>query len=293
VATLRRKITGDSDRDWCAAEAVPTLVQILQAEDKPLRLLLVQLLARIKGATASQALAGRAVFDVSDEVREAAVAALATRDAVDYRAALLDAMRHPWPAAAEFAAEALVNLKEASSLPALIDLLDQPSPTDPVVTKVGASELKAVREMVRVNHLRNCMLCHAPSLGTTELVRGLVPDPKQPLPPSFSPQYYDNNPRGQFVRADITYLKQDFAVPQPVASQFIWPTYQRFDYLVRTRPLPAAEKVFREPKTGPANPQRDSALFALRELTGEDGGETSDGWRLILQRALANAAKRQ
>lgn len=291
VATLKGKIAGDLERKWLVPEAVPTLEQILQAEDKPLRIYLVQLLAQIKGPAAGQALANRALFDVSDEVREAAVAALGKRDPVEYRDVLLAGLRHPWPAAAEFAAEALINLKETAVLIALVNLLDEPTANEPFVTKVGDADVKVVREMVRVNHLRNCMLCHAPSADRSDLVRGLVPDPKQPLPPSFSTQYYENS-RGQFVRADITYLKQDFSVPQPAAQRFAWPTYQRYDYLVRTRPLPATEKIFRDAKTGPSNPQRDSTLFALRELTGEDGGNTSDGWRLVLQRALNNAAKR-
>src|SRR5262245_52390481 len=102
VATLKTKIVGDLERKWLVPEAVPTLEQILQAEDKPLRLYMIQLLAQIKGPAASQTLANRAVFDVSDEVREAAVAALGKRDPVEYRDVLLAGLRHPWPAAAEF-----------------------------------------------------------------------------------------------------------------------------------------------------------------------------------------------
>src|SRR5262245_8026993 len=168
VKTLKSKIENSGPCVLVAPEAVPTLTQILQAEDKQLRLYLVQLLERIKGPAASQALANRAVFDVSDEVREAAVAALRKRDAVEYRDILVAGLRHPWPAAAEFAAEALVNLKDASVLPALIDLLDQPPPNEPFVTKVGNADAKVIREMVRVNHLRNCVLCHAPSMGATD-----------------------------------------------------------------------------------------------------------------------------
>jgi hypothetical protein len=62
--------------------------------------------------------------------------------------------------------------------------------------------------------------------------------------------------------------------------------------MVRTRPLPAAERLFREPRKGPIYPQRDAVLFALRELTGEDHGVDSDGWTQALQRGLNDTAKR-
>jgi hypothetical protein len=292
TGALRIKLDRDGDEVWATPEGVPALVQILQAEDKPVRLLLVELLAKSKCRSATEALAQRAVFDISDAVREAAVNALRTRPVAEYQGVLFSAMRYPWPAAAEFAAEALINLNEASALQPLIELLDEPAANEPVVAKVGLAEVKAVREMVRINHLRNCVLCHAPSLGNSDLVRGLIPDPKLPVPPTFTPQYYDNS-RGSFVRADITYLRQDFAVVQPVAGQAIWPSHQRFDFVVRTRPQTADEKAGRDPRSIPTNRQRDSVLFALRELTGQDAGDTSDGWREMLREALTHSGRKQ
>src|SRR5262249_26432000 len=75
--------------EWLRVEALPPLRQLLRHEDEPLRLPLVELLAEIHEPPASVALAQRAVFDLSPEVRAAAVRALAGRPADDYRAMLL------------------------------------------------------------------------------------------------------------------------------------------------------------------------------------------------------------
>jgi hypothetical protein len=142
-----------------------------------------------------------------------------------------------------------------------------------------------VRELVRVNHLRNCMLCHAPATSTNDPVRGLVPEPGQPLPPPTTPYY--GGDRGIFVRADITYLKQDFAVPQPVAKAEPWPAFQRYDYLVRIRTRYLGEEDLLQwfgAKKSDSYPQREAVLFALRELTGRDLGESASAWRRMLAR---------
>src|SRR5205814_1822941 len=99
-----------------------------------------------------------------------------------------------------------------------------------------------VRELVRVNHLRNCLLCHAPSTSKLGLVQGPVPVPGEPLPPSARVYYTDPN-AAALVRADVTYLKQDFSVMQPVTNHGTWPRLQRYDYLVRVRLLTPAERV--------------------------------------------------
>jgi hypothetical protein len=285
---LRRQLLEGADaarHDWEQAEAVPTLTQLLQPEDKPLRLLLVELVSRIKGPGATHALVQRALFDLCDEVREAAVTALRDRPQEEYRTPLLEGFRYPWPAVADHTAEALVALRSRDALPQLVRLLDERDPTLPTVPAApgGKPGTPVVRELVRVNHLRNCLLCHAPSLDTNEPVRGLVPTPGQPLPPAFSPQYYVAA-TGTFVRADITYLKQDFSVPQPVARAEAWPTSQRFDYLLRSRPAKLDELV---ELAHPAEtyPQREAVLFALRELTGKDPGPKSADWQQVLASA--------
>jgi hypothetical protein len=300
--------------DWLQEDALPTLVQLLQAEDRPIRLLLVDLLARIKCRAASAALVQRALFDLSAEVREVAVRALRDRPPEEYRQRLLDGLRYPWAPAADHAAEALVALGDRAALPPLAALLDEPDPTaaaprtyqrldpaqvwtsprpsdsltlavvavtepgpemrrtsllpdpneSPLPVPVTGRQVYAVREVVRVNHLRNCLLCHAPAASPADPVRGLMPTPGQALPPPFSTPYYDGQ-SGNFVRADVTYLRQDFSVPQPVARAGAWPTYQRYDYLVRTR-YPTDAELHRDPAT--SYPQREAIRWALRELAG-------------------------
>lgn len=289
---VRKKLENDTDgvaSEWTKPEAVPTLVQLLQAEDRPMRLLLVEMLDKIPCREATIALALRAAFDLSPDVREYAVDALRFRSAADYQPILLAALRYPWAPPAEFAAEALVNLRDTTAVPALVGMLDDPPCTEGKVD-FGKGEVHVTREVVRVNHLRNCLLCHAPSMETTELVRGRVPTPGQPIPPMFSQQYYESNSPGQFVRADITYLKQDFAVPQMVASPGAWPAYQRYDYMVRTKLATDVKKETAKPVTD--YPQRQSVLFALRELTGRDAGEDSEAWRTEMRKSQGDAGRR-
>ncbi len=60
-----------------------------------------------------------------------------------------------------------------------------------------------------------------------------VPRPDQPLPsPSDG---YNNSIPDVLVRLDVTYLRQDFSLLQPVANANPWPAMQRFDYLVQSR----------------------------------------------------------
>ncbi len=89
------------------------------------------------------------------------------------------------------------------------------------------------------------------------------------------------------MRADITYLRQDFSLMERVTKPDKWPQWQRFDYLVRTRELTADEIADHEKKrkrkpAARSYPQREAVLFALRELTGEDVGENSIDWYDLL-----------
>src|SRR5262249_9089811 len=65
--------------EWLRAEAIPTMLQLLMHEDRPVRQMLVELLGEIPGTAATVALARRAVFDLDPGVREAAVEALKSR----------------------------------------------------------------------------------------------------------------------------------------------------------------------------------------------------------------------
>lgn len=250
-------------RERFLERTVPTMVQMLTPESQSVRQALVDHLGGIKGAPASQALARIAIFDLSDKLRADALGHLRGRDHEEYRQVLLDGLRYPWTPVADHSAEALVVLRDEDAVPKLQELARAPDPRAPFFDKDQGSY--AVRELVRVNHLNNCMMCHAPSKATTDLVRGRVPTPGEPLPPLS--QYYESTD-GIFVRADVTYLKQDFSVPQPVENNGAWPTMQRYDYLVRNKPLPLdadIEKLRRRYSND--YPQRDAVLYALKELT--------------------------
>jgi hypothetical protein len=239
--------------------AVPTLTQMLQAQEAVVRKVLVEQLGRIENRSATEALARLAVFDISPEVRAEAINALSARPAHEYRDVLLEGFRHPWPPVADHAAEALVTLQDQSSLSLLGELLAEPDPAAPRFDDEKKSYV--VRELVRVNHLRNCVLCHAPAPNRSGSVIALTPTPLKPLPPMV-PAYYDGTD-GIFVRAEVTYLRQDFSVPQPVRDPGPWPAEQRYDYLVRTRVVPPPADVRRE-----TWPQREAIRYAMRRLSG-------------------------
>jgi hypothetical protein len=273
--------------DWAKPRAVPVLIQMLQVENQPIRLLLVDRLALVPGKEAGAALAQRAVFDLSFEVRERAVQALAKRPADHYSGALLDALRYPWPPAAEHAAEAIAALKLTTLSPKVAALLKLPDPARPHSATVNGRETMVVREVVRLNHMCNCMVCHAPSLNKDDLVRGRAPMPGEDPPPLY---YQDRT--GQFVRAEVTFLRQDFSVVQPVAVPGKWPGQQRFDYLVRERPLTDPElKAFVRLKEAAEFVQKDAILFTLRELTQRDGGRDYAGWADLLKRMAVEEKK--
>ncbi len=286
ASELQKQLAHDEGGHWVVPAAIPTLVQILQTEGDDFRLLLVELLSRTPGRAASRALATRAVFDLSSEVRHAAIRALGDRAHKEYRDVLIGGLRHPWPAAADFAAAALVGVHDRYAIPSLVKLLDQPNPSGPFTVTEGNEQGHYVREMVRVNHNRNCILCHAVSVKENEFVRAAIPNPKAPLPPPFSPAYYHerfSDDSRTFVRADVTYLRQDFSLVQEVGGTDPSRQRQRFDFCVRIRPLSNDEWAIKSLKPID-NPQRDAVLFALRELSGEDRGRDSANWRQIATR---------
>src|SRR5262249_43808580 len=215
---------------------VRPLEQMIQADRSVVRCELVNTLAKVRGRAATQAIARRAAFDPCPRVRATAIEALKKRNAGDTREVRLSALRHPWPPAGDHAALALVALEDEEAVPALRQLVTQPDPRAPYEDEGGRWRQK---ELVRVNHLRNCLLCHPPSLSKHDLVTGPIPKPGEPLPE----RYYSRRRGGgsQMVRADVVFFRQDFSVTHEVEEPNKWPDEQRFDYLVRMRELDAEE----------------------------------------------------
>ncbi|HEY7330559.1 MAG TPA: hypothetical protein VH592_23165 [Gemmataceae bacterium] len=264
---------------WFQADGLSTLAQMIEVEAPDARSEFIKRLDKVEGAKASVLLARQAVFDLSWIIRKEAIQALKDRPREEYRQVLLDTLRYPWAPVAAHAAEALVALNDRATVFSLADMLDQPDPCAPVRNK---NDKWVVAEVVKINHLRNCLLCHAPSTDRKDPLRAIVPTPGQPLPRV----YYDTG-RGDFVRADVTYLRQDFSLIERVAKPEKWPEWQRFDYVVRKRELTADELATHEKKrlgepAATSYPQREAVLFALRELTGQDAGENSTDWYDLL-----------
>ncbi|MGH7171860.1 MAG: HEAT repeat domain-containing protein, partial [Gemmataceae bacterium] len=281
---------------WCDQHRVerlsgtaPTLMQMLQIEDEPTRLLLVRELTRIKRTASTVELAERAVMDLSPRVRGAAVAALSERSARQYVPILTRALRYPWPPVADHAAVALRTLKPQEAVAPLVELLDLPSPSLPVLD--ARTNRYSVRELVRLNHLRNCLLCHAASANKEDgLVRGLVPTPGTPLRSSAGSggSYYSGE--GDSVRADITYLHQDFSVVLLDKEAAPWPPRQRYDFVTRLQTV--SPDVAAERSASSANyPQREAVKYALRGITGKDGGDSSAKWGQLLGIARDNTTR--
>jgi hypothetical protein len=143
--------------------------------------------------------------------------------------------------------------------------------------------------MVRINHHRNCLLCHAPAdrekLPKDALVAE-VPIPSEELPDLT--RGYGKSESNLLVRIDVTYLRQDFSVMQEVNEKSAWPSQQRFDFVVRKRRLTAAEandlrKRLEKREPGALSPYQRAAVQALRELTGRDFEARPEPWRRLLQ----------
>ena len=254
--------------------AVAGLDQVLQADTPRVRRHLVEMLSRIPGPRSSAALAKRAVFDLDAENRTVAIQALKNRPATEFRSIILAAFNYPWVPAAQHAAEALVLMDDQGAIEPLIDLLGNRNPHWPRMRSDGSY---AVRELVKVNHMRNCLLCHAPSTNKIDLVRGRIPYPNERLPR----EYYHSN-KGSYVRADVTYIRQDFSLTQPVKNSGEWPEMQRHDYFVRHRTVSAAEaNQLVQHLQQESNPYREAILFALRRLTKRDPGESTEAWQQL------------
>jgi hypothetical protein len=284
-----------SEEDALPPADIAALTQMLAPEGQAMHQGLVKYLAKLPHAQATRALVRLAVFSFDDQVRQAALAVLKDRPKEELTEPLLAGLRYPWPAIAQHASEAVVQLGRKDLLPQLAALMDEPDPRGPIATQTDGAATYAVREVVRINHHRNCLLCHPPGntpdvgvnkFGVSDsVVTGAVPSPYESLP---SPAHgYGFSSPDILVRADVTYLQQDFSLLQPVKDAALWPEKQRFDFLVRTRTVPAeaaAEYRAWVQEQGPnyLAPHRQAALAALRALTGRDAAPTAQAWRAVL-----------
>jgi hypothetical protein len=173
-----------------------------------------------------------------------------------------------------------VSLKLTELIPELVDMLSKPSPMAPYRIRTKDGKVKTmVRQLVRINHHRNCMLCHAPSNVDGGPTPGMVPlgpvtSMQDPMPPTNSVVYYSGRQGVTLVRADITYLRQDFSVMQAVKDSGKWPAMQRFDFLVREREVAGAVALGRPEDSSHAR----TVLVTLQKLTGKIGSMNPDSW---------------
>jgi hypothetical protein len=274
---------------------VPALTQMVSSDNLAMRRSLVKYLSQRPDAAAATALVRYAVLDLHPFVREQAVEALRGRPAGEVVPHLVAAMPYPWAPAAQHAAEALAELQLSEAVPELVSQLAETDPGAPFLQKFGGKEVLMVRELVRVNHLLNCLLCHAPAVPGGGTLTGPVPTPGVALPPTVR-EYYGHLSAGQLsttlVQGDVTYLRQDFALLLPVNNPGALPTYQRFDFLVRTRPMTYKERAALKQAPPPTEPSahRQAVRHALWALTGLDRGTSAAAWKEAL--AVLRAQRR-
>jgi hypothetical protein len=288
---------------------IAALMQVLGPESTQRRQQMIQVFSGIPHKDATRALANLAIFSEEEPVRKAALEALKARDQKEFSDILLKGLNYPWPAVAQRTGDAIAKLKRNDLLPQLVDMLEAPDPRAPQIKKINGEKVSVVRELVKVNHLRNCLLCHAPADGASTAgpkmeevkfpgsklpgnfaggnLTAPVPLPNQQLPtPSPSGGYGQFSIPGTLVRIDVTYLRQDFSVKLPVADAKPWPDSQRFDFLVRTRQITEKEANAYRDLLRPAkglSPYQQVAVTTLRTLTGQDAEPTAAAWRRMLK----------
>jgi len=315
--------TGQPNGESATQARIAALVQVVGPEGAQMGQQMVKYLATLSHVDATRALARLAIFSEDDKVRNDAVVALAVRREKDVNDILLGGLNYPWPAVAQRAADAIVKLKRTDLMPQLVEVLDRPDPRAPQVREKDSKKSLVVRELVRVNHLRNCLLCHSPASpgaaaqmipnvnvdgrveraaiphgGKGGLMAGGPLTAPVPIPGQQVPTPSPRGGYGQFaipdllVSFDVTYLRQDFSVKLQVANAQPWPAEQRFDFLVRTREITEKEAqtyrdLLRPTRDGDLSPYQQVALTSLRKLTGRDAEPTATAWRRVIAEGKA------
>jgi hypothetical protein len=273
---------GFSKEDFGHVRAAFT-AQVMGAEEIDNRRRMVGGLAALPGDEATRRLLRIAVFDPEYGVRKAALEALMWRQ---YNTTLLaEALHYPWPAVVRNAAEAIRVLNRKDLVPLLKKVLHEPDPRAPRREKVNGRMVPVVRELVRINHHKSCLLCHAAAehgKTPTDALLADMPLLSEPLPSPGSgyggmgPAPRAGPSTNLLVRIDVTYLRQDFSLIQPVYDASAWRVMQRFDFVVRRRVLTESEaadvreRLAQFDRKG-MSPYRKAAAAALKELTGGDG----------------------
>jgi hypothetical protein len=267
--------TAEADEEYTRAH-VSAVRQITAPWTDGEGLKVVEYFAAVPRPEAAVALARLAVFSTSKEVRHLATQALGLRRDADYTAELVEGLRHPWPPAARNAADAAVRLQRTDLLPHLVGMLDGSDPRAPR----EADGKTVAHEVVRINHHKNCMLCHPPA--RREGLPAGVLAAEIPLPSEGLQGGYGRTESPLLVRIDVTYLRQDFSALLPVKDHGKWPEMQRFDFVVRKRVLSRAQADdLRKRLEGPS-PYREAAVRALWQLTGRALGAKAEEWRMLL-----------
>jgi len=267
---------------------IAALTQILGPERGALRASMVTKLGSSDQlqVDATRTIAKAAVFDASLEVRTAAIKELKKRPAEQYTDILMHGLRYPLATVTNQATQAIIALDRKDLVPQLVNFLGEPAPGDPEAVE----DKTCVREVVRINHHRNCLLCHPPAgTGQPQEVPGVIPIPGESFPSSPSQAYGAAQSFGDpMVRADTTYLRQDFSVRMPVENAAPWPEMQRFDFLVRSRvvegnELARLQQRVAERPAGYRSENHKAAARALQALTGhENVASTKEAWQRVL-----------
>jgi hypothetical protein len=261
---MTQRVHGDFKKNSDTAPYVPenrhiiaALMQIFTGQAPDWQVSLAKRLPSFDASDAdkqavTEALVSLAVFAPDRDVREEAQKSLTGRDTKNADAILRRGLRYPWPDVARNAADLVVQLRRTDLADELKQMLSEPDPRAPVMQKVDGKNVPVVRELVRVNHLRNCMLCH-PAVNAPDFLQdrsdtakighvflsGTVPIPGTQVPTDYTVLA---PPVDLLVRADATYLRQDFSRLERVPDAAPWPEMQRFDFLVRNRVVSAEEK---------------------------------------------------
>jgi hypothetical protein len=266
------------------------MTQICDPTSDSMKLAMAKYLASVSSVESTRALVKTVLYSPESNVRDVAITALKARNDKDYVDLLMQGFRYPWPEVAQRSAKALVKLKRTDLVPRIIDVLDEADPRAPFVEQKNGKATTKVRELVRINHHRNCLMCHAPGqdVANTDVLTAETPVPGQPLPSFNNGGYRSQGIPDLLVRIDVTYLRQDFSMMVPVADAAPWPEMQRFDFVARTRELKddevsAFKEKFDKLEPGVVPPNHRSALLALRELTGKDAEPTALAWRSLLK----------